>query len=64
MRPSPAKHVLAAVQNSLTRGVERERDVVARAVAGGLDRLDEDLQRLLVRARSGAKPPSSPTAVD
>ncbi len=43
--------------------VEGEEDVGARLVAGLVDRLEDDLDGLLVALEVGAKPPSSPTAV-
>jgi hypothetical protein len=46
------------------RRVEGDGDVVAGREAGLLDGLDEQLHGLLVGAEVGAKPPSSPTAVD
>ena len=50
----------------LGRGrVERDRDLLAGHAAGGLDRLDQQRERRPRScSRSGAKPPSSPTAVD
>ena len=62
---SPAMHIGAVLEEFGRRAVERDQHVVARRVAGALDRLQDEVERLRAPRRcSGAKPPSSPTAVD
>ena len=55
--------VLAVLEELGRRAVERQHHVVARLVAGALDRLHDEAKRLVGRLRLGAKPPSSPTLV-
>ena len=55
--------ILSVLEKLARRGVERQRDLLAGRVAGLLDGLQNNLDRLRVRLQAGAKPPSSPTAV-
>ncbi len=47
------EHVLAVLEELARRGVDRERDLVARRVARALDRVNKQLQRFLVRREIG-----------
>ena len=61
--PSPSSSYLPSLKNSVAAGSRPSTTSSPGLVAGRLDRLHDEAERLVGRARLGANPPSSPTLV-